>query len=89
MKRTLIGLGLIASLMGGEVLAKGFTYPGKRHMIFNRTQLIFLLITTVTIQWVVSFLMSVKRVLLKLNPLKMLRHIIVGILGIKEFDNPH
>ena len=30
MKRTLIGLGLIASLMGGEVLAKGFTYPGKK-----------------------------------------------------------
>ena len=29
MKRTLIGLGLIASLMGGEVLAKGFTNPGK------------------------------------------------------------
>ena len=30
MKKTLIGLGLIASLMGGEVLAKGFTYPGKK-----------------------------------------------------------
>jgi hypothetical protein len=31
MKRTLIGLGLIASLMGGEALAyKGFDYPGKK-----------------------------------------------------------
>ena len=31
MKRTLIGLGLIASLVGGEALAyKGFDYPGKK-----------------------------------------------------------
>ena len=31
MKRTLIGLGLIASLIGGEALAyKGFDYPGKK-----------------------------------------------------------
>ena len=41
MKRTLIGLGLIASLMGGEVLAKGFTYPGKKTHDFQSNPIDF------------------------------------------------
>ena len=41
MKRTLIGLGLIASLLGGEVLAKGFTYPGKKSHDFQSNPLVF------------------------------------------------
>ena len=47
MKRTLIGLGLIASLIGGEALAyKGFDYPGKKTHDFQSNPITILMITT-------------------------------------------
>ena len=78
MKRTLIGLGLIASLIGGEALAyKGFDYPGKKTHDFQSNPINHPDDYYSIIQWVVSFLVNVKRVLLKLNPFVMLRSILV------------